>query len=286
MLAEPQPRCAGTSSFRGVPSWCRAVCDVAVALGRSGAKRSARLPDSEPAPAYFVEAYGDRLETVEEVLFDLSTFNFEAVLALEPDRLVFQESFEPFVTPNAELLGGPDRLLFVDHLDWRAAFAQLAEEVGVEPDEVLEPYVAEYAARIDALAASLDYDPAVVVASSFSFDGERAGASDRTSPLALTLGDLGFPLLDAAFPVIDGPLSEGSLDVSTELILDLDADLVMIRTGRAGLDEVLADPVWSQADAVQRGNVFETFQYSAQGGWREQVQLLDDLATILPTYRP
>lgn len=199
--------------------------------------------------------------------------NLEKLATLEPDVILgwyyeFEQNYDQLseIAPTVGLspTSGPE---------WKGAFRRVAETVGREPE--YEQYLQSYERTLEELRSGLDGGPAdYTVSLLWNFDQSTIFYyGDETQP--------GSVLLDAGFQIPDYPKDVAAdpggkfLQLSTELLPEVDADVIFVMTGEDAIPENRADyepsfannELWQSLEAVKNGNVFpvEVFLW-ANGG--------------------
>ncbi|MCH1641403.1 ABC transporter substrate-binding protein [Paenibacillus timonensis] len=185
--------------------------------------------------------------TKQDKIADLGdTASMESILALDPDVIIAWEDDEKIYDQLSKIA---PTILIRQSENWQDTIEKVAAVIGEE--DKAKQYVADYNAKLDALAAKMD----------------ETGAKGKTAIFMMTWGK-GFnyyggvrmePYYDRlGFAKFDG--MEDWAEISLEGVADVNPDYIFLGedfTGAAELtlDELADNPVWNGLKAVKNGNL-------------------------------
>ncbi|GGG53376.1 ABC transporter substrate-binding protein [Paenibacillus radicis (ex Gao et al. 2016)] len=142
-------------------------------------------------------------------------------------------------------------------------------------EEVLTGYAEKVKAAKEKLGAAIEGKKAAIIR--FNSKGMFFMSSDYFGGYVLA-HDLGLSQPELA--------KSGALEVSYEILPDLDADyIILVKDGHSGdstLDELKASKLWNSNQAVKNGHVLETAnEYWLTGGVIAQSKVVDDMVKFL-----
>ncbi|GJM81866.1 ferrichrome ABC transporter [Paenibacillus sp. HMSSN-139] len=185
--------------------------------------------------------------TKQDKIADLGdTASMESILALDPDVIIAWEDDEKIYDQLSKIA---PTILIRQSENWQDTIEKVAAVIGEE--DKAKQYIADYNAKLDALAAKMD----------------ETGAKGKTAIFMMTWGK-GFnyyggvrmePYYDRlGFAKFDG--MEDWAEISLEGVADVNPDYIFLGedfTGAAELtlDELADNPVWNGLKAVKNGNL-------------------------------
>jgi iron complex transport system substrate-binding protein len=208
--------------------------------------------------------------------------SLEKILALKPDLILgtmLHEQTYRQLSQIAPTVLTPHK----DSKDWKAALINFAEALG--KTDVAEQILQDYRDRLETFKTQM---------------GDRLENTQvsvvRVYPthISLYLNNvfIGTILEDAGLPRPSSQDKPGAAyEISKERIQDADGDVIFMWTygynqqyqqeAQTALDQLKADPLWSQLNAVQQGNVYQVPGYWIGAGPLAANAVVDDLFKYL-----
>lgn len=212
------------------------------------------------------------------------TINLELLIASQPDLVIYS----PEIAGQAECAdalrsaGIPTAGFSVETLADYLNVLNICTELTGEPER-LDTYGREMAQRCEDLIGEVyarEDQPTILfvrAGSSAKYTKAKTAENNFVCQMLVNLGTTN--IADAAPVLLDG--------LSVEEVLVADPDFILYTTmgdeesGRAYMESLLRDPVWSTLTAVQAGNVHQLpkdlFQYKPNARWDEAYAYLIDL---------
>ncbi|GIK55052.1 MAG: hypothetical protein BroJett015_07150 [Chloroflexota bacterium] len=213
--------------------------------------------------------------------------DFETILTLEPDLIVYSDPYGPLaeMIPELEQIA-PVVVPYVDTGDWhwKSVLLAIAEAMGKAAEA--EEWMATYDAQTAVLGAQLSADLRQVSIVRWMADGPRILLANAFS--SQVLSDIGFERpayqLDLAgtHPVHTDVISMEQVDL-------VDADIIFAGglnpEGDVAMQEALENPLVQTLSAVQNNRLFtvDGLAWSSTGGPMAAMQVLADVAEALGT---
>lgn len=212
------------------------------------------------------------------------TINLERLIASRPDLVIYSAEIAGQAECAASLraAGIPTAGFRVDNLGDYLLLLDICTELTGRED-LARNHGTEMARRVEDLvseARNREEQPTILfvrAGSSAKYTKAKTAENNFVCEMLDTLGTVN--IADAAPILLDG--------LSTEEILLADPDFILYTTmgdeesGRAYMESLLSDPVWSTLTAVREGRVHQLpkdlFQYKPNSRWDEAYEYLIDL---------
>ncbi len=220
----------------------------------------------------------DRLGDVPEISFGGGIPASEAVLAYEPDLIILHNSFyadNGVYEQYAKI--APTYAFKNASTDLKNAIRVLGELLD-EPDKAAQAQ-SSYDEKVQAAKARLGTLPEGKKAALIRFNAKGMFFMNANYYSGYVLvHELGFEQ--------SGLVQNGALEVSFEILPELDADYIFLindgNLGDAFLTELKESAIWQAVPAVRNGQVFETTSdYWLSGGYIAQAKVIDDVLGFL-----
>ena len=247
---------------------------------------AATLPQTPgPAGADYLETWAEEAEAdgTEMLPWGEDGFNFEAVLAQEPDLIV--GGGQGF--PAAQAVEAYDRLgeiaptvLVSSDLDtWQEQLSFIAGDLLEVPDREAE-LLAGYDARVEEVAAAVDVPEAPVEYVVMTSDGTPFTLPEEAG-LPQTLAEVGFEPLPVAEenPDMEAYGTGDSIELSTELVAEVftapSAFVLSFNDDLTSVAELSENPVYAALPAFEDGNAHDLPYWSYRADYYRTMDLLD-----------
>jgi len=242
----------------------------------------ATFPHEDPFPEFLSEEETGGIEGVGHY----TAPNLEKIAALEPDLIVGSREFVE-IAGYDELSRMAPTVALAFTYDWKRTSRKVAEAYGREGE--MGRLIGDHERRAEGLRAALDersVDPEVT-AMRLVEDGVRIHTNQHFAGRVLEEAGVRRPPNQTA----EDP-QEGIIEVSPELIPELDADAIFYFASGGGFDPEASErtfrrfrenPLWRGLRAVREGRVWRVGEdhWLAVGGPRSAGLILDDLEKYL-----
>ena len=212
------------------------------------------------------------------------TINLELLVASKPDLVIYSADIagQAECAETLRAAGIPAAGFRVDTFEEYLQVLKICTDLTECPDRY-ETYGTEVAVRVETLiteAQGREVQPYILFVRAGSSAKYTKAKTAEDNFVCQMLRDLGTCNIAEAAPVLlDG--------LSTEEILLADPDAILYttmgdeQTGKAYMESLFSDPVWSSMTAVETGNVHflpkDLFQYKPNSRWDEAYAYLIDL---------
>ncbi|NET10573.1 MAG: iron-siderophore ABC transporter substrate-binding protein [Symploca sp. SIO2B6] len=209
--------------------------------------------------------------------------SIEKIATLQPDLILTTKSFTDADTHSLLSQIAPTVVFDVEgYTEWKLVTRLCAEVLGKEAEA--EQLKADYEAKLQVFRTQLSGNTSQVQVSVTSFYDDRISTFGKDT-------FVGTILEDAGLSRPPNQVEESSTQISLELLSDIDGDVLFVMKPqgqteiadnvRQALEEMKANPLWTQLKAVQTKQVHEVDAYWFGMGYIAANLVLDDLMTYI-----